>query len=571
MKRWRFLNSMPGSTMSNDDSNEKKPLNTNVKSRSLDDFLEEAFVNTTIGRQWKYWSIILSCGVAIASDASEILSMSYILSDEAFDTQMLQNIPWRGGLLAASIFLGMFLGGVLIGPICDRFGRRPTLLSGLCINTIAGILSAASPNVYVFSVLRFIAGAGIGATVPPTFTLVSELAPPSRRGVCVTLCASFWMLGSVYAAASALCVFEWWGLSWRVFALACAGSSVVAIGLCYALVPESPRFLACCHPERYGDALEVANFLAAKMDYTDSVLTMEEIVDFFPHRQPATTRLSHPRQEYDNDTASENNRYLSDGTSCGFSIHKTTKDLATSIGKLYGPELRHTTWPLQLVWFSLSFGSYGLLTWINVIFRQVHLQNVYYNALIFAASSLPGVILTAVWMDKLPRGKLLATSITASALSLMAFAACAFLSYTPGIVLSACTFQCFNFAAWNTLDCMTSELFPTTIRSTGVGICSACGKVGAMVAQLINGFLIVRPAELLLVLSLTLLGGAVMPYFLPHRSNMTGLPVHDTLPIGEGEGDDDGSNITPVIPTSSEIDMLTPLKHSQYLDSSSII
>ena len=32
------------------------------------------------------------------------------------------------------------------------------------------------------------------------FTLVAELAPPSKRGLCVTFCASFWMVGSVFVA-----------------------------------------------------------------------------------------------------------------------------------------------------------------------------------------------------------------------------------------------------------------------------------------------------------------------------------------------------------------------------------
>jgi hypothetical protein len=74
---------------------------------------------------------------------------------------------------------------------------------------------------------------------------------------------------------------------------------------------------------------------------------------------------------------------------------------------------------------------------------------------------------------------------------------------------------------------MTSELFPTTVRSSGMGMCAASGRVGAMVAQFVNGALIADPVRLLLVASVTLLLGALTPSLLPGGGDMTGQPVHD--------------------------------------------
>src|SRR5210317_585611 len=80
----------------------------------LDHFLQAAFDFSNRGEsshkwqtQWKYWGIILSCGIANSSDASEILCLSYILSDEVFASTILEHTPWKGGLLAAAVFLGM--------------------------------------------------------------------------------------------------------------------------------------------------------------------------------------------------------------------------------------------------------------------------------------------------------------------------------------------------------------------------------------------------------------------------------------------------------------------------------
>ena len=413
---------------------------TKVGDRSLDEFLEDAYSKTSkrTSQQWKYWLVMLSLGVANSSDASEILCLSYILSDSDFEEHILQHTPWRGGLLAAAVFLGMLLGGLFIGTLGDWVGRRPTLLLGLGCNAIAGILSAMAPNVLILSFLRCVAGVGIGATVPPLFTLATEIAPPSKRGFCVTLCASFWMVGSIYVALVALLLMEYLGLSWRVFAVACALPSAVGYAMVQKLVPESPRFLAL--EQRHAEALEVANSLARQMNFYHPLWEIAEVEKSFPQQQ-------HHQQRQSMST-------LSQYGYCGM-LRVAVSDFFISTSKLYTPSLKSTTWPLQMLWFSLCFGTYGLLTWINTLFVEVHLKDVYFNALLFAASNLPGNILAAFLMDRIGRSAMLISSTLAAAASLVSFAWCAQLLYPAGIVLSACSFQCFTIAAWNTIDCMT--------------------------------------------------------------------------------------------------------------------
>ena len=495
--------------------------------QTLDSYLEDAFQSTkghtpwrTFQQQWKFWCILLSLGVANSSDASEILCLSYILSDQEFSNHFLQSKD-GGGTLAAAVFLGMLLGGLIVGTLGDWWGRRPMLLMGLACNSVAGVLSSLAPTVGILSLLRFVSGLGIGATVPPLFTLVTELAPPSTRGFCVTLCASFWMVGSMFVAIVALWMLEdGLGLSWRVFALVCALPSALGAFLIYFLVPESPRFLGL--EQRHKEATENANTLGRAMGYHGAPLTEGELIGSFAsasiQSSERSSRSRHtPRME------------------CSLSgilslLRVVLQDFFESASKLYTPGLQRTTFPLQIVWFSLSFGSYGLMTWINTIFVEVNLQNVYFNALLFAASNLPGNIMTALLMDRVGRGPLLIGSVVAAASSLVLFAFSANTSWSTGIVLSACLFQCFTISAWNTIDTMTSELFPTTVRSTGMGVCAASGRIGAMVAQFVNGALVSsHPVQLLLVAAGTLLVGAATPCMLPHGIDMTGKAVQDGI------------------------------------------
>ncbi|KAI2492179.1 sugar transporter [Fragilaria crotonensis] len=201
-------------------------------------------------------------------------------------------------------------------------------------------------------------------------------------------------------------------------------------------------------------------------------------------------------------------------------------DFLESTSTLYNLSLLRTTLPLQTIWFSISFGSYGILTWINSLFVEVHLENPYTNALLFAISNLPGNLVAAFFMDYAGRTCMLVTASLSAATSLMAFAYFASQALkqtaadqdsliTIGIVISACSFQAFSIVAWNTIDCLTTERFPTSVRSTGMGVCTASGRIGAMLAQFVNGSLVNNPVRLLLVASTSLLISAMAPFLLP--------------------------------------------------------
>ena len=64
---------------------------------------------------------MLLCGWANASDAVEILAVSFILPAAQADLALTDT---RKGYLSSAIFIGMMFGGYLWGTLADRFGRR---------------------------------------------------------------------------------------------------------------------------------------------------------------------------------------------------------------------------------------------------------------------------------------------------------------------------------------------------------------------------------------------------------------------------------------------------------------
>lgn len=98
-------------------------------------------------------------GLALSSDAIEVLSISFVLpiirEEDEFDLA-----DWQNAFLSSIIFLGMLFGGYLWGGLSDLTGRRHTILMSLTVNGVFGFLSAFAPNYWVFVLFRFISGVG---------------------------------------------------------------------------------------------------------------------------------------------------------------------------------------------------------------------------------------------------------------------------------------------------------------------------------------------------------------------------------------------------------------------------
>ena len=70
------------------------------------------------------------------------------------------------------MFVGMAAGQLVVGPFCDRFGRRPVLLCGLIAFIVAGVGCAFAPTVEVLIACRTVQGFGASIGV-----LISKAVP----------------------------------------------------------------------------------------------------------------------------------------------------------------------------------------------------------------------------------------------------------------------------------------------------------------------------------------------------------------------------------------------------------
>ena len=76
---------------------------------------------------------------------------------------------------------------LVVGPFSDAYGRKPILLTGVLLISLASVGTALAPNLETAAVFRMLAGVG-GGMVPPTcIALIGDIVPVERRAMGVAV------------------------------------------------------------------------------------------------------------------------------------------------------------------------------------------------------------------------------------------------------------------------------------------------------------------------------------------------------------------------------------------------
>lgn len=133
------------------------------------------------------------------------------------------------------------LGGVvlqwLIGPLADRYGRRPLLLAGCAFFGLACLGTFWVHDIGLFNLLRLLQGIGLGFVVTVSYPALNEAFSEADAVRMMALLANIALLSPLLGPLVGTLMLQW--LDWRWLFVAFAVGAVVAWLLLYRLMPET--------------------------------------------------------------------------------------------------------------------------------------------------------------------------------------------------------------------------------------------------------------------------------------------------------------------------------------------
>ena len=116
-------------------------------------------------------------------------------------------------------------------------------------------------------------------------------------------------------------------------------------------------------------------------------------------------------------------------------------------------------------------------------------------------------------MDRVGRKGVLTSSLLAACASAICFR---YATTEATVVLAACMLNAVSTCSWNSLDCLSTESFPTGLRTSALGLLAAMGRLGSIAGQFVFGSLVDGHTNELLILSgVVLATGALASMALP--------------------------------------------------------
>ncbi|XP_044000593.1 synaptic vesicle glycoprotein 2C-like isoform X1 [Gambusia affinis] len=574
------------------------------------------------------WQLFFVLGLALMSDGVEVFVVGFVLPSAETDMCVPNS---SAGWLGSIVYLGMMFGAFFWGGLSDRVGRKQCLLISMSVNGFFAFLSSFVQGYSMFLLCRMVSGFGIGGAVPIVFSYFAEVLAREKRGEHLSWLCMFWMIGGIYASAMAWAIIPHYGWSfsmgsayqfhsWRVFVVVCALPCVSAV-VALTFMPESPRFFL--ESGKHDEA-----WMVLKHIHDTNMRARGE-----PERVFTVNRIKVPKQldelvEMQNESANPVLKVL-------WKIKAELRGIWLTFMRCFSYPVKENTLKLAVVWFTLSFGFYGLSVWFPDVIKhlqadeyasrvkihhnertedftfnftlenQIHRNGVFMNdrflnmkfkAVTFIDSSfincyfedvssvgssfknctfvdsffyntdvddakltnsrvinssfhhnktgcqmtfdddysaywvyfvnflgtlavLPGNIVSALLMDKIGRLSMLGGSMVLSGIS------CFFLWFGTSesmMIFMLCLYNGLSISAWNSLDVVTTELYPTDRRGTGFGFCNAICKLAAVLGNLIFGYLVgITKAIPILLASAVLVGGGLVGLRLPDtRSNV---------------------------------------------------
>ncbi|KMT02669.1 hypothetical protein BVRB_9g203460 [Beta vulgaris subsp. vulgaris] len=346
------------------------------------------------------------------------------------------------GLPATSYFVGCLLGGLVLATLGDSsLGRKNLLCISSLVLYVAALASAFAPNIWVYSVFRFLSGVGRAPLPMCAIILFTERVSKKWRSQAVMLGFISSSLGLlVLTGISYICK----GYSWRILYLLTSIPGIIFTILAYFFMYESPRWLLLQGRER--DAIDVLTSLGRHTSSQMS-LSLEMIVKY-------------TQQNLRNNTSNSNSN--------PFASYKILMSKRWAAKRLIVS---------MLLAFGIGLMYFGMFLGVGGLGSDIYLTSVY-HALLSLSSSLLAFLF---WIPRCNRRISLLGFCTLSGAMSMILSIIGKGKVGGGLLLGMELVSMFSACmAYNMAMMYIVELFPTCIRSSASSLVRQATNLGTV-------------------------------------------------------------------------------------------
>lgn len=366
------------------------------------------------------------------------------------------------GFLASAVFFGMFVGAGGGGLLADRIGRKKTIILGMLIFSLTSLLAAGASTYWTLWVTRLIAGVGLGAEVVLIYSYVVEFLPVKMRGKLTSSMVFFWMISSFIAAGIAIVLIPHYGWRWMFVVAGLFGLICTALWLS---LPESIRFLL--QNGRLAEAQEIMRRL-----------------DVFPAKGTAPKESFVPRKPR----------------------------IKTPVSALWGSDYRARTLSVCAMQFLNGFVFFGIVVWLPTLFLKMgfsFISSFLFTGIITGSGAI-GSVVGGFLLDGWGRRPTLILYFIFGGMALVSWG---FSTSAALVMITGAVGAFFSFGVNGPIFTYASEIYPTALRATGVGISGSSQRIGGFVAPYVLGIFVGVHVPTYLIFAfvgaLMLLGGVI--------------------------------------------------------------
>ncbi|XP_077977753.1 organic cation transporter protein-like [Glandiceps talaboti] len=395
---------------------------------------------------------------------------------------------YLGALSSSMYMVGLFIGAGLFGALSDKIGRLSSLMISNFALIIFGTACAFSPNIIAYSVFRVGVGACVMGNFLVAFVLSTELVGPSKRVFAGIVIEFFFSFGYMLLALLAYLIREWW-----ILQLVTTLPSIFFITYWW-IIPESPRWLLS----------------AGKIKRAEKII----------RKCAQVNKRTVPESVYDE--------------MHGIGQQKTKEEVeedekASFLDLFRLPNMRKKTLNIFFNWFTNSLVYYGL---------SLNTSNLggddYLNAFISGAVEIPAYAISLYIQETFlgRRWSLFVTMVLGGVACILTLAVPDCEYQWIGVTL-AMIGKFGISASFAIIYVFSAELYPTPVRTIGMGMSSMFARIGGVLApQMILIGQIWEPLPILIFGTTSILAG-ILAVLLPETRNQK-LP--ETMEEGERFG-----------------------------------